>query len=61
MLNEFFHLLFELALAPADDGSHHHDSIFRRERHYALHDLFGGLASDCSPAIRAVGNANRGE
>src|SRR5262252_229825 len=39
VLDELFHLFFELAFPAADDGRQDHHAIVGSERHYALHDL----------------------
>ena len=60
VLDELFHLFFELAFAAANDGGHDHDAVFGAKREDALHDLVGRLAGDGLAAIGAVGNADGG-
>ena len=40
LLRQLRQLNFEFTFASADQRSHDHDSIFRLELHYALHNLF---------------------
>jgi hypothetical protein len=61
MLDQRFHFLLELALAPADDRCHHHDPVFRAQRHDALDNLVGRLPTDSPPALRAMRHADRSE
>jgi len=60
LLLELFEQFAELALAPADDGSHDDDALAIAERLDALDDLFGGLAGDGTAAVGAVRGADRG-
>ncbi len=59
VLDELFHLLLELALASANDGSQNHDAIFRLEVHDARDDLICRLARDRASALRTMRHADR--
>ena len=61
MLDELLHLLFEFALAAADDWRHHHHAVFGSERHNSLHNLLDRLRGDCPPAIGTVRHPDGGE
>src|SRR5262249_45119799 len=60
VLEQCLHLFFELALAATNDRRHHHDTIFWRERHDALHNLIGGLAADGLSPFGTVWYPDRG-
>ncbi len=49
-----------LALAPADDGRHHHEALALLDREHAIGDLLEGLALDGLAAVVAVGLADPG-
>ena len=59
LARQFFQVLLVFALAPAHDGRHHHDAIFRPQREHVLQNLLGGLPRNGIAADRAVRNADR--
>ena len=61
VLDQRLHLFLEFALAPADDRRHHHDSIFRTQRHHPLHNLVGGLPADRAPALGTMRHSDGSE
>src|SRR5690242_11592224 len=60
VLGELFEFLLEFTFAAADDGSEHHDAIFRFQCHHALHDLCRSLSRNPASALRTVGHTDRG-
>src|SRR4030081_612605 len=58
VLDQFLHLLFELAFAAANNGCHDHDAVIRRERQNTLYDLLGRLTCYGLAAIWTMGNAD---
>ena len=41
VLDEFFHLFFELTFASANNRRHYHHPVFGSEGHHPLHNLVG--------------------
>src|SRR5207248_3302913 len=60
VLDELFHLFFELAFASADDGGHDHDTVFRGQGHDPLDNLLSGLSGNGPAAFGAMRHADRG-